>query len=69
MNFQNISQTLLAVRPYCSNLHYWQVYFDTNRTIQETCVEAGFPVPEPHLALTNNAFFERQDGRSVAATN
>jgi small conductance mechanosensitive channel len=25
---------VLAVRPHCHNDHYWQVYFDTNRTIR-----------------------------------
>ena len=34
---------VLAVRPYCNNEHYWQVYFDTNRTIRETFGAAGFP--------------------------
>jgi small conductance mechanosensitive channel len=24
---------VLAVRPYCSNDHYWQVYFDTNAVL------------------------------------
>jgi len=24
---------VLAVRPYCNNAHYWQVYFDTNPVI------------------------------------
>ncbi len=38
---------LLCVRPYCSNQHYWQVYFDTNRLIRETFTDAGFPVPAP----------------------
>jgi len=33
----------LFVRPYCSNQHYWQVYFDTNRLIRESFGEAGFP--------------------------
>ena len=37
---------VLAVRPYCDNAHYWQVYFDTNRVIRETFGEAGFPAPE-----------------------
>jgi hypothetical protein len=23
---------VLAVRPYCHTDHYWQVYFDTNRS-------------------------------------
>src|SRR4030095_15466834 len=27
---------LLAVRPYCHNAHYWQVYFDTNEAIRKT---------------------------------
>ena len=26
----------LAVRPFCQNDHYWQVYFDTNRMIDRT---------------------------------
>jgi small conductance mechanosensitive channel len=43
---------LLCVRPYCSNQHYWQVYFDTNRLIRESFGEAGFPVPVPGYALT-----------------
>jgi small conductance mechanosensitive channel len=34
----------LAVRPYCHTVHYWQVYFDTNKTIAETLGAAGFPV-------------------------
>jgi len=42
---------LLTVRPYCSNEHYWQVYFDTNRLIRESFTEAGFPVPEQHYAV------------------
>ena len=60
---------VLAVRPYCNNQHYWQVYFDTNRVIRETFVEAGFPVPEQHFAVSNGAYVERQDGRSVATTH
>lgn len=38
---------VLAVRPYCHNDHYWQVYFDTNRVIREALAEAGFPAPMP----------------------
>jgi small conductance mechanosensitive channel len=34
----------LAVRPYCHTGHYWQVYFDTNKTIADTLGAAGFPV-------------------------
>src|ERR1700741_1414628 len=32
----NLSGAVLAVRPYCNNEHYWQVYFDTNRLIRDT---------------------------------
>ena len=42
---------VLAVRPYCNNQHYWQVYFDTNRLICDTFTSAGFPVPEQHYSL------------------
>lgn len=37
--------TMLVVRPFCHNDHYWQVYFDTNRAIAETMGKAGYPVP------------------------
>lgn len=47
----NAFGTLLVVRPFCHNNHYWQVYFDTNRAIQDTCKEAGFPVPEQRQAV------------------
>jgi small conductance mechanosensitive channel len=43
---------LLCVRPYCKNDNYWQVYFDTNRTIRETFGEAGFPAPTPAYTVT-----------------
>jgi small conductance mechanosensitive channel len=43
---------VLAVRPYCSNVHYWQVYFDTNRVIRESFGEAGYPVPEHHYHVS-----------------
>ena len=38
---------VLAVRPFCHNDHYWQVYFDGNRLIREALAEAGFPAPMP----------------------
>ncbi|MGA9529405.1 MAG: mechanosensitive ion channel family protein [Terriglobales bacterium] len=44
----NLAGPVLAVRPYCSNTHYWQVYFDSNRLIRDTFAKAGFPVPEQH---------------------
>ena len=43
---------LLCVRPYCSNQHYWQVYFDANRLIRESFGEAGFPAPMPSYTVT-----------------
>jgi small conductance mechanosensitive channel len=42
---------VLAVRPYCHNDHYWQVYFDTNRAIREELGKAGFSVPEQHIHM------------------
>jgi small conductance mechanosensitive channel len=39
---------VLAVRPFCHNDHYWQVYFDTNEAIRDELGKAGFPVPETH---------------------
>lgn len=50
----------LAVRPYCKNEHYWQVYFDTNRAIREAFGEAGFPAAEQPIVV-------RTDGRVAAA--
>ena len=47
----NLAGPVLAVRPYCNNAHYWQVYFDTNRLIRETFANAGFPVPEQHYSV------------------
>jgi small conductance mechanosensitive channel len=52
---------VLAVRPYCANEHYWQVYFDTNRVIRETFGEAGFPAAEQPILV-------RTDGTAAAPT-
>ena len=49
----NLAGPVLAVRPYCHNDYYWQVYFDTNRLIRESFGEAGFAVPEQHLVVRN----------------
>lgn len=51
---------VLAVRPYCNNEHYWQVYFDTNRAIREAFGEAGFPAAEQPIVV-------RTDGRLAGA--
>ncbi len=42
---------VLAVRPYCHNDHYWQVYFDTNKLSKDALGEAGFPAPMPAQAV------------------
>jgi small conductance mechanosensitive channel len=47
----NLAGPVLAVRPYCHNNHYWQVYFDTNRNIREAFGDAGYPVPDQHLTI------------------
>jgi small conductance mechanosensitive channel len=49
----NFAGPVLAVRPFCSNDDYWQVYFDVNRVIKETFGEAGYPVPEQHYAINS----------------
>jgi small conductance mechanosensitive channel len=46
---------VLAVRPYCSNAHYWQVYFDTNRAIRDSFSAARYPVPEQHFRVQSPA--------------
>lgn len=42
---------VLAVRPYCHNDHYWQVYFDANLAIREVLGDAAFPGPAYPLAV------------------
>jgi small conductance mechanosensitive channel len=42
---------VLAVRNYCNNLHYWQVYFDTNMAIREVLGDGAFPTPMPAYAI------------------
>jgi len=55
----NTRGPLLAVRGYAYTDHYWQVYFDINRTISETFGEAGYPVPEEHLHMRQAAAAQR----------
>jgi small conductance mechanosensitive channel len=51
----NLVGPVLAVRPFCHNDHYWQVYFDGNRTIRESLAAAGFPSPMPaQLVMVQN---------------
>ena len=47
----NAAGTLLGVRPYCHNNNYWQVFFDTNKAIQEVGASNVWPVPAPHQVL------------------
>jgi len=51
----NLAGPVLAVRPYCNNQHYWQVYFDTNRLIRETFGQAGYAVAEQHHVVRRSA--------------
>jgi small conductance mechanosensitive channel len=46
---------VLAVRPFCNNAHYWQVYFDTNALIKDSFTTAGFAVPEQHYMVRTAA--------------
>jgi small conductance mechanosensitive channel len=47
----NLNGAVLAVRPYCHNDDYWQVYFDTNKTIAREFAAAGYPAPENRFAV------------------
>ena len=51
----NLAGPVLAVRPYCNNAHYWQVYFDTNRLIREEFGNAGVPAPEQNISVKQSA--------------
>jgi small conductance mechanosensitive channel len=46
---------VLAVRPFCHNDHYWQVFFDTNKAINDVGGEAGYAVPESRVGMRNVA--------------
>lgn len=45
--------TVLAVRPFCANANYGQVYFDTNKAIVAVGAEGGYKVPEQRVAVRN----------------
>jgi len=59
----NLLGTVLAVRPYCHNDHYWQVYFDTNEAITRVAQDAGWPAPTP--ASITRMIQSSEDGRPV----
>ena len=45
----NAMGLVLAVRPFCHNDHYWDVYFATNEAMVEVFTQAGYPVPQPYF--------------------
>jgi small conductance mechanosensitive channel len=47
--------TVIAVRPYCHNNDYWQVFFDTNKAIVDVGGQAGYATPERRLAMRSIA--------------
>lgn len=51
----NLVGPVLAVRPFCHNDHYWQVYFDGNRVMREELDKAGFPAPMPAQVMISRA--------------
>jgi small conductance mechanosensitive channel len=42
---------VLAVRPFCHDSDYWQVYFDTNTAIAQAFGKAGYPMPAQNYAV------------------
>ena len=58
---------VLAVRPYCDNRVYWQVYFDTNRAIRDALGEAGFPPPEQPIVVRNDGFASKDAVHAMQA--
>jgi small conductance mechanosensitive channel len=44
VNF-TLAGPVLAVRPFAAVEHYWQVYFDTGRTIHRVLSSSGFNIP------------------------
>jgi small conductance mechanosensitive channel len=54
----NLAGPVLAVRPFCNNEHYWQVYFDTNALIKDSFTHAGFAVPEQHYMIRSETAAE-----------
>lgn len=53
---------VLAIRPYCNNQFYWQVYFDTNMAIREVLGDGTFPAPMPVFGI-------QQLGQSATAAH
>lgn len=53
---------LLAVRPYTHTDNFWQVWFDTNRTIVDVVTAAGYPIPQTPLATFAHVAETVRDG-------
>lgn len=64
----NLAGPVLAVRPYCNNEHYWQVYFDTNKAIREAFGEAGYPIPEQRYAFSRQSESTPDDISSIVSS-
>jgi small conductance mechanosensitive channel len=47
--------TMLALPPFCKIDNYWQVYFDTNRTVQEAFQQAGYSPPDLRIIQETRA--------------
>jgi len=47
----NLAGPVLAVRPFCHNSNYWDVYFATNAAIADVAAAGKFAVPEERLAI------------------
>jgi small conductance mechanosensitive channel len=46
----NLVGPVLAVRPFCHNDYYWQVYFDANKLMREALGEARLPIADAFAA-------------------
>ena len=54
----NLAGPVLAVWSLCHNQDYWQVYFATNRVIQEVCATAHYPAPSTHQVILHRSLKE-----------
>lgn len=61
-----LSGPKLAVRPYCANANYWQVYFDTNRIIREVGASKLLAAPAQHVVV--RSFEASPDGAAAIVT-
>jgi small conductance mechanosensitive channel len=51
----HLAGPVLAVRPFCNNKDYWEVYVATNTLIKDAFGQAGFAVPEQHYMVRTAA--------------